>query len=119
MYICANFVPYQSVPCTGSYFVSFCSLCTDITILHDVSVAVVTVVNWRELGLALGLSPYTLECIAAQYPGDPSRCLTETLAAWLQKEDEITSWRALVGALRKPTVGKEGLADEIAKAHGM
>ena len=77
-------------------------------------------VNWRELGLAIGLNRHTLERIAAQYPRDPRRCLTETLAAWLQKEDESTpSWRALVGALRKPTVGKEALADVIGKAHGM
>ena len=108
------------VPCASFFFFSFCSLCTDITILHDVSVAVVTVVNWRDLGLALQLSRHTLDRIAAQYPRDPRRCLTELLAAWLQKEDESTpSWRALVAALRKPIVGKEGLADVIAKAHGM
>ena len=77
-------------------------------------------VNWRDLGLALGLSRHTLDRIAAQYLGDPRRCLTEILAAWLQKENESTpSWRALVAALRKPTVGKEGLADVIGKAHGM
>ena len=79
-----------------------------------------TVVNKRELGLALGLSHHTLDRIAAQYPGDPSRYLTEVLAAWLQKEDESTpSWRALVAALRKPTVREEGLVDVIGKAHGM
>ena len=97
----------------------FPSLCTDITILHDVSVAVVTVVNWRALGLALGLRPDTLKCIADMYP-DPRHCLTEILAAWLQKEGEATpSWRVLVGALREPTVAKKALADVIAKAHGM
>ena len=81
------------------------------------NVAVVTVVDWKELGLALGLSPDTLDVIAAQYPRDPRRCLTEVLAEWLQKEG--TSWRALVAALREPTVGKEGLANEIAETHGM
>ena len=80
--------------------------------------AVVTVVNkWRELGLALGLSPHTLERIALEFPRDPSRCLTEVLAEWLQREK--TSWRALVAALRQPTVAKKALADEIAETHGM
>ena len=111
-------VPYI---CTSSLIPSVSSLCTDIIrVLHDVSIAVVTVVHKRELGLALGLSRHTLKRIAADYPGDSCRYLTEILAAWLQKEDESTpSWRALAGALRKPTVREEGLADVIAKAHGM
>lgn len=72
-----------------------------------------------DLGLALGLSHETLERIAEMYPRDPSRCLTEVLAEWLQKKGKASpSWRVLVGALWEPTVGKEALANVIAKAHG-
>ena len=96
------------------------SICTDIEVLHDMNAAVVTVVDWRDLGLALGLSPHTLERIAAQYPRDPSRCLTEVLAEWLQKRGRAApSWRALARALRSSTVQGGEIASRIVHACGM
>ena len=65
-------------------------------------------VQWFNLGLALGLSPDTLEVIQYNFPRDVRRCLTEMMIAWLQMKDSSQpSWKSLVSALSSPLVNIE------------
>ena len=63
--------------------------------------------KWLELGLSLGLSPSILEVIEKEHPKDTSRCMTETLAAWLQKKGKDPNWRSLVTGLESLSIDKE------------
>ena len=83
-----------------------------------------TLQNWFELGLALGVFYHTLKTIESNNPNDNFTCLTETLKAWLQKVDMVPkrgqpSWRALAQALSSPLVGKYEDANMIRATHSM
>ena len=69
--------------------------------------------HWYNLGLKLGLKPDVLDAIETQCSADPSRCFRETLKNYLKTISP--SWRALVGALRSPTVDKPQLAEKLEK----
>ena len=72
--------------------------------------------KWKMLGLALGLKHPTLEKIKHNEGGDVDTCKQEMLVAWLKKTDGcLPTWRALVAALRKKTVGHDDIANCIAK----
>ena len=84
--------------------------CIDITDLDDVIDSLqcnhFTSTRWKELGLQLGLYMPTLNEIDDKCRGNPRKCLQECLAAWLRKEDKVTSkggptWRSLATALDK------------------
>ena len=64
--------------------------------MHDV-------VNWKKLGLALGLRPVTLERIAVDESGRVEDCLREMLLAWLRCQDNsrVAEWRELLRALKE------------------
>ena len=93
---------------------------TGISDLYMVNTSLVRVVSkWQDLGLSLGLSPSSLEVIEAEHPRDTSRCMTETLAAWLQRQGRtIPSWWALVTALES-CKGTKDITLRIAREHGM
>ena len=65
------------------------------------------------LGLVLGLDYHRLKGLI-----DSPDFLTEMLAGWLQRMDQVQkagvpTWRRLVEALRDPRVGQNGIAREI------
>ena len=74
------------------------------------------VVNWKYLGLALGLLHPTLQKIEREQHDRVDDCKTEILAAWLQQQDNVSqhgipSWTVLQTALRE--IGENELANEI------
>ena len=79
---------------------------TDINILFEVQRFVSThVVNWKNLGLALGLLYDTLQTIEREQLGRKKDCMREMLAAWLQRQDNVSqhgipSWSVLQTALQ-------------------
>ena len=82
--------------------------CTGITDLYMVNSSIVGVTaKWLELGLSLGLSPSILKVIEIEQPKDTSRCMTETLAAWLQKKGKDPNWRSLVTALESLSIDRD------------
>ena len=67
--------------------------------LYGVNIALFEFVKkWKELGLALGLSKSLLDIIEKDYSGESQRCLTETLAKWLNGEGQPCTWRDAVKA---------------------
>ena len=61
------------------------------------------IIDWRELGLGLGIHYDTLEKIDEEQRGRVERCKRETLAAWLKGEDSAKkqTWSTLVNAVKK------------------
>ena len=69
--------------------------------------------HWYNLGLKLGLKSDVLDTIKIQCSEDPSNCFRDTLKDYLKT---ITpSWRALVEALKSPTVNQPQLAEKVEK----
>ena len=67
--------------------------------------------KWYNLGLELGLDRSTLDTISANQREQVEDCFREVLSKWL---DLVTpSWKALVKALRAPTVDFLRIASEI------
>ena len=64
------------------------------------------------LGLALGLSPATVESICQQY-GDRQDRLLHILKEYLKKVDPDPTWKVIAEALRSPTVDFPYLAKRI------
>ena len=69
-------------------------------------------IKWYYIGLGLGVRDSTLKAIRSQF-NDPADCLRETLQEWLKQTDPNPTWRALVAALRSPTVGEQRLAGNL------
>ena len=91
-------------------------LYTGIDDLFEVQMCVKHVVNWKNLGLALGLLYPTLEKLEKEQHHMVDDCVREMLVAWLQQQDNVTkngapSWTILKTALRK--IGANQLADNI------
>ena len=76
--------------------------------------------KWRNIGLALRLSPTTLNMIQARSNVDVDDCLADVLAEWLCKAYNVTrfgqpSWKLLVAAVAHPAGGNtRALAEHIA-----
>ena len=93
-------------------------LYTGIDDLLEVKMFVKQVVNWKDLGLALGLAYSTLQKIERGQCGGVDDCMREMLAAWLQQQDNVTrkgtpSWTVLRTALRK--IGENQLAGSMVR----
>ena len=74
-------------------------------------------VNWKELGLQLGLLYSSLKKIDLEQRGNIYSCNIEMLSAWLQKQDNVSqkgdpSWNVLRAALKR--IGEHETADRIA-----
>ena len=74
--------------------------------------------KWDELGLRLGLHKNTLEAIERNNGGDVSRCLTDCLAHWLRRVDNVDSrggatWDSLLTALQ--SMNEVAVADELSE----
>ena len=84
--------------------------------LFEVNIFLKQVVNWKHLGLALGLFYPTLQKIESDRRNRVGDCMKEILAAWLQQQDNVSqhgipSWTVLQTALRE--IGENELANEI------
>ena len=91
-------------------------LYTGIEDLFEVQKHLQTVVRWKKLGLALGLIYPTLQKIEKEQHEKVDDCMMEMLAAWLQRQDNVSkkgvpSWSVLKTALLE--IGEAQLADEI------
>ena len=86
-------------------------LYTDIADLFRVQTFVKDVVNWKDLGLALGLLHPTLQTIEGDYK-KKNDCMREMLAKWLQRQDNVSrpSWSVLQTALK--SIGENELANK-------
>ena len=94
----------------------YSSIYTGIADLFEVKTALKNVVDWIDLGLALGLHYPTLQKIDDEKRGKVNSCMREMLAAWLKKQDNVSqvgapSWSVLQTALRK--IEENELADTI------
>lgn len=73
-----------------------------LTELYDVRA------EWENIGLALELSPGTLDSLKAPFK-QPKDCLRDAVKEWLNTCPD-PSWKGLTQALRHCMVGKETLA---------
>ena len=90
-------------------------LYTGIADLFKVQAFVKHVVNWKNLGLSLGLLYPTLQKIEREQRDKTDDCMREMLAAWLQRQDNVSqhgipSWPVLQAALKN--IGENELANE-------
>ena len=73
--------------------------------LDDVVDALTDLIEWKELGLKLGLRYPTLDKIEVNKLNKVDDCKMEMLACWLRKQDKVKSkngpsWEQLVKVLR-------------------
>ena len=81
--------------------------------LHDIYTKLKPVGSkWLDFGLSLGLDHDSLSALESKYRGDPEICLREMLAARLKSGGPLT-WSDVCSCLRKTTIGREDLAQQI------
>ena len=68
--------------------------------------------KWRNLGIQLDMKPGDLEAIGER-SSNPDDCFTDCILCWLKQGNPPPTWRAVIKALRSPTVGFQGLAEEL------
>ena len=68
--------------------------------------------QWYNLGLALEITPDTLDAIELANGQNPDRCFRAMLTKWLREHEQPT-WSALAEALKSRSVGRSDLAQEI------
>ena len=69
-------------------------------------------VGWYDIGVALKISPDTLDEIRMDYH-DIKPCFREMLKVWLRSIELRPTWSKLAEALKSPLVGREDLADKL------
>ena len=74
--------------------------------LCDVLAVIRDLVNWKQLGLQLGLLYSSLEKIDVEQRGKVDSCKIAMLSAWLQQQDNVTSkgvpsWSVLRTAMKR------------------
>ena len=109
--------------CCGSCIPVFYNACTgdtplSLSDLGDVYEEVYSVrAKWINFGLALKLPSEALDTIDnSKYCEKPGDCLREMLKARLMKSK--LTWRMIIIALRKQTVGENKLADQLEREYG-
>ena len=79
--------------------------------------------KWKSIGIALRLTPNTLDGIQAKNSGDPSTCLTSMLTEWLNRNYNVErfgdpTWQRLAKAVGDPAGGENmALARDMASRH--
>ena len=69
--------------------------------------------KWYNIGLELKINPCDLDAIRVKNADDPDKCLHVLLSTWLESRDSIPTWRAIVNALKSPTVNFEQLSRQV------
>ena len=91
---------------------------SDSSSLPDLLSSLRQLVDWKSLGLELGLFHSTLQVIEDEQRGRVRRCIMEMVSEWLKQRDNVrkrgtSSWRRLVNALRR--VGEDRIAEEVVR----
>ena len=84
----------------------------------DVLTVIQDLVNWKKLGLQLGLLLSTLEKIDHEQRGMIDNCKIYMLSAWLKQQDNVSqkgnpSWSVLKAALKR--IGEHERVDKIVR----
>ena len=95
----------------------FCS--TGIDSLRTILPTIHELVNWKQLGLELGLLHATLQKIDIQQRSAVDDCKLEMISAWLNWTDDVKScgmpsWQRLLDAL--VTVGEDAVINQMMKS---
>ena len=69
--------------------------------------------KWYNIGLALKLTPGTLDAVQQTNHYVVDQCFTATLKEWLGKPELDPSWSGLATALKDSTVGLEDIAEQL------
>lgn len=82
--------------------------------VHLISIAL----PWEQFGLALKMSPLTLQRIRSSYPQLSERCFTEMLAAWLNgehrpQESPDPNWGEVIDVLKAPSVNRRDVSYQL------
>ena len=72
--------------------------------------------KWYNLGLGLGITADSLDAIELVNVKTPDRCFRAMLTQWLRQDSPKPTWRALIEALRSPSVDESVLAQDIAES---
>ena len=73
--------------------------------------------RWYNIGLELGISVETLDCIRQNDRDDAEKCFIDMIKRWLQSDEvEDKSFKAMSTALKSPLVGREQVAEELEKS---
>ena len=88
--------------------------CLDINDLCAVQVAVWGARSkWYDIGVALRVSPDTLDVIDKDKRGACDDCFREMLKEWLRRPEPHPTWTELAQALKSPVIGYGHLANEL------
>ena len=71
--------------------------------------------KWKDIGLALGLFPTTLETIDKSHVGRTDSCLYSVLTNWVQRRDDVwkkggATWNVLIQVLKSVGADDDVLA---------
>ncbi len=72
--------------------------------------------EWYDIGLALDMSPGTLNAMKVGTYKEPKHCLRDMLSEWLSTSPDC-SWEGLIAALKDPIVGHGALARQLETKH--
>ena len=91
----------------------------DIGGLRKILPVLTDLVDWKRLGLELGLLHSTLLKIDTEQRGMVDDCMLEMISSWLNWRDEVKlcgmpSWKRLIDALEK--IGENAIASQIIKS---
>ncbi len=88
------------------------ALCLDDHLLLVLNETYEARTKWYNIGLGLSVSVNTLDSIKGSSNDDGDR-LREMYKPWLKGVNPLPTWRALIVALRSPSVGEGKLAGEV------
>ena len=72
--------------------------------------------KWYAIGLQIGIESHRLKAIKQESSG--LERLSEVIERWLRENTEVpVSWKSVVKALKAPSVGEKGLADQLHKKY--
>ena len=75
-----------------------------------------TCAKWMDIGIELEMKMPHLEAIKSDN-SEVGSCLTAMLTNWLKQTTPQPTWKALVNAMKSPTVGYAHLADTIQRTY--
>ena len=125
----------EQIKCASIYKVPLCiphdKMLFCLTVLPDASDDLFDVkseltlvsANWKDIGIALRLSPDILDRIQAGNSGDLIACLTSTVTEWLKRNYNVKkfgepTWQRLVEVVGHPAGGaNKALARDMARRH--